>query len=320
MREYKQYVRGLEEDDFQNTLHDAENDIIDSYAALRQSQRASIPLTAGLASGKLSNHTRPAYTQGRKAAKEDGLDRKPTTAQGNTNPHPERLKKTPAYCESRYSIDSIRNDEQVRLGREAALAVLEAGETDPADLRSPRSSTAKVSARDSQATVWPVRASGSRVELRNHTISKNTNTKPREPSIHRKGVATEVDSATRRSNTSHRSGSKISHSSYRDMDTANTSQSELEDVYRSSVDSYLNPIGPSAPSEYTYMSFDDSGSISEPSTRGATLGRKNTASSVSSLYSHDRPGDSVKKGKTGRYERPRVSSPGSERSRGSKPF
>ncbi|KAK5074196.1 hypothetical protein LTR64_006659 [Lithohypha guttulata] len=319
-REYKQYVKGLEEEEFQNTLHDAENDIIDSYAALRQSQRASILLTTDLTANKLSNHTRPAYTQERKAAKGDRLDRTPTTARGNTNPHPERPKKTPAYRESRYSVNSIRNEEQVRLGREAALAVLEAAETSPADLRSPRSAVAKDSGRNSQATVWPVRTSGDRVEIRNHTTSTNPNPKPREPSIYRKGLATEVDVATRRSNTSHRSGSKKSHSSHRDLNTANMSQSELEGVYRSSVDSYLNPIGPSAPSEYTYMSFDDSSTISAPSTRGATLGRKGTASSVSSLYSDDRPGDSVKKGKTGRYERPRVSSSGWERSRSSKLF
>lgn len=143
-KKYKQYVKDLESSAIDGNFHDAENDIIDAYAALRASQKASVMASVDIVAGNILDVPDfPSYQTQFQAV--------PT--EGNSSPYGRKIDKT--YIESRYSIDTIRNNDRVIRGYTNHIADLP-----------PSQKVGKYDIRDSAATLWPVLQTGSKVKLR----------------------------------------------------------------------------------------------------------------------------------------------------------
>lgn len=87
------------EQDSQNIFHQAENDIIDSYTALRATQRESQLVRSSMSPSQMKES----------ATMLSGED-------------PYKLRLDPAYLESRYSVDTANNNERVIRGSRAIAA------------------------------------------------------------------------------------------------------------------------------------------------------------------------------------------------------
>lgn len=183
---YKKLVKDLEADAVNDSIYDAENDIIDTYAALRATQRASALLSASIAPNA-EGQPLPEKDQSRKA-KSLGVTR------GESSPY--LSKADLAYNESRYSVDTVRNNDRAilkgssvfgdpksnvrRAPRKTVYSVVSSDEF----LRDSPSGTDSreraVSQHASSATVWPVFSNGSRIELRSAMGDLSRSTPARE--------------------------------------------------------------------------------------------------------------------------------------------
>lgn len=149
---YKQYIAALDDSAIDGSAHDAENDIIDSYAALRGAQRASVIASVDILAGNIPEY--PSYQV-----------QEPTPrSEGKSSPYGPKVDK--AYIESRYSLDTTLNNDRVVRGLTAQLGDLHLPPSLPAAER--------YAFRDFGSTVWPIQQNGSRVEL----LTRSDTTKP----------------------------------------------------------------------------------------------------------------------------------------------
>ena len=157
----QQYVVALDEKAIKDEVYDAENDIIDTYAALRATQRASAMLSTDIIAGKIPQY--PAYRKSSSAT---------TTEDKGKARSPYKPNVDKAYLESRYTFNTVLNNERAIFGPDAALDDLQAGTQRPPqryDDCTPDAIAAQLrDTRISTATVWPIRVNGaneSRIEL-----------------------------------------------------------------------------------------------------------------------------------------------------------
>lgn len=205
-QKYKQYVRDLEGSAVDGNVHDAENDIIDSYAALRAAQRASVIASVDIMAGNIPEY--PSYQ----------IQAATPRSEGNSSPFASPAAKT--YIESRYSIDTIRNNDRVVRGLSAQL-----GDLQPP----PKAAVAgRYDIRESGATVWPVHHNGSTVQLR-ASLTGAGRAVP--------NGAEALGRSTSRKNKSEQSRS----SSTRTKDSSRTRKSSNTGEYESQADRYQMP-------------------------------------------------------------------------------
>ena len=178
-KKYKKLIKDLDDKALEDNIYDAENDIIDHYAALRATQRASALILAGSLDPEghqpSAGHTPyPLYRNESKASMSATPQGQPSLNPYAPESHAER-----AYLESRYSINTFRNNDRALLGQDVAHDDLSAGITrlDLSTQYSPVSPTEMaafegrhrgVGPHCSASTVWPVEARGSRVLFRPH--------------------------------------------------------------------------------------------------------------------------------------------------------
>lgn len=116
----KDMAKSFSENVDNDSIYDAENDIIDTYAALRQTQRTSRLFSAILANSQALEASFASETVSKPVSKTRKTEK---SGQGDACPY---LPNTnPAYLESRYSIDTIRNNERALLAKSAVLTALE---------------------------------------------------------------------------------------------------------------------------------------------------------------------------------------------------
>ncbi|KAK5949025.1 hypothetical protein OHC33_009946 [Knufia fluminis] len=118
-KKYKDLVKDLDEKALDENLYDAEHDIIDHYAALRASQRASALIVAGnidAAASSSSVGTGPYLPYQSKSKASPASSSASATIRGQPYPSPyapkSNMEYNKAYQDSRYSINTIRNNER----------------------------------------------------------------------------------------------------------------------------------------------------------------------------------------------------------------
>jgi len=181
-KKYKRLVKDLDDKAVDDNIYDAENDIIDHYAALRASQRASALILGGNFDSEAYPHPHPRYRSESRAstpATTQGQRRLSLSPSPSPSPYAPKAHADRTYLESRYSTNTLRNNDRALLGADAAHHDLSAGlasldlspqysPVNPAEMASFESRHRGTGPHRSASTVWPVEAHGSRAVFRPH--------------------------------------------------------------------------------------------------------------------------------------------------------
>lgn len=183
-KKYKDLVKDLDEKALDENLYDAEHDIIDHYAALRASQRASALIVAGnidAAASSSSVGTGPYLPYQSKSKASPASSSASATIRGQPYPSPyapkSNMEYNKAYQDSRYSINTIRNNERALLASRATLHDINTNTNGmqhptqysparPDEMAAFEGQNSRTRRPDTACTAWPFVCNGSRVELR----------------------------------------------------------------------------------------------------------------------------------------------------------
>lgn len=177
-KRYKKLVKDLDEKAIDDNIYDAENDIIDHYAALRATQRASALLVSGNVDAEASSVGHTPYPRSKPEGKTSlAPPSVSTTARGQPSPYAPKASVHKAYLESRYSISTVRCSNLALLGTDAALDDLNTythglhlstqySPVHPDEMAAFEGRYPAAGSHDTTCTAWPVRCNGSRIELR----------------------------------------------------------------------------------------------------------------------------------------------------------